>query len=839
MAKRGRPKKVTTVHSELAPALRGVVDPDSIRVEEEIIQPDFKETVLEGIRKDVFLDRYSLKDEKGEATELHPDQMWWRVAKGISKIEKTPEKRKEWAKKFYWALSGFKFIPGGRILSGAGTDYKVTYYNCFVLPFPKDSRDGIIENLKAMIEIMARSGGVGINLSSLRPRGSRVQKVNGTSSGPVVWAELYSTATKDVIQQGGSRRGALMLMLYDWHPDIEEFIEVKKDLSKINGANLSVCISDGFMEAVKNDADWELVFPDIKDPDYDNFWDGDLDKWKASGKNVVTHRVVKAREMWDKICHAAWASAEPGLHFIERSNKWSNTWYFEKLVSTNPCGEQPLSPWAVCNLGALNVAAFVSDDGTFDYETLDKTARISTRFLDNVIDSTGYFYKENEINQKKNIRRTGLGTMGLGDALIKMKIRYGSDESLEVIKKIYATIRDAAYDESTELAEEKGTFGKFDKEKYLQGHFIQRLPEVIKEKIAKKGIRNAVLLTQAPTGTTSLLAGVSSGIEPVYDFSFVRRDRTGEHTIYHPLFEEWKNSHPGENIPEYFVNANDLTPEEHVKVQAAVQEFTDSSISKTVNAPNAHTVEEVKRLYTLAYELGCKGITYMRDGSRAGVLSHIEEKPEVKEEVADNGNGTVVVEPTDGIQTPATVVTEEVNVARLRRRPDVLVGSTYRLHTPVGNAFVAINSDEQGNPFEVFINVGKAGSDITADAEAMGRLISIALRIPSAYSPKDVAQQIINQLSGIGGSNSLGFGNGKVRSLADAVAKALARHIGTISTYKPYENAPVVKPLEIQEEHSTTSHTSVQRDFCPECGAASLVYEEGCRKCYSCGHSEC
>lgn len=845
---KGRSKKTNQVHSEVAPSLRVTADNNETKV-----------TELEGIRKDVFLDRYSLKDEHGKATERNPEDMWQRTARGIAAVEKTPAKRKKWEEKFYSALADFKFVPGGRILSGAGTDYKVTYYNCFVLPFPKDSRDGIIENLKAMIEIMARSGGVGINLSSLRARGSRVRKVNGTSSGPVVWAELYSTATKDVIQQGGSRRGALMLMLYDWHPDIEEFIEVKKDLTKINGANLSVCISDAFMEAVKNDADWPLIFPDIKEPSYDETWDGDIDKWREQGKVVKVYKVVKAKELWDKICHAAWASAEPGLHFIERSNKWSNTWYFERLVSTNPCGEQPLSPWAVCNLGALNLAAFVKADGNFDYDLLRETSRVAIRFLDNVIDSTDYFYKDIETNQKKNIRRTGLGTMGLGDALIKMKIRYGSDESLETIKKMYATIRDSAYDESAELSKEKGAFGKFDQEKYLQGHFIKKLPQAVREKIAQNGIRNAVLLTQAPTGTTSLLAGVSSGIEPVYDFSFVRRDRTGEHIIYHPLYEEWKVSHPAIAAPSYFVSANDLTPEEHVRVQAAVQEFTDSSISKTVNAPNVHTVEEVKRLYMLAYDLGCKGVTYMRDGSRVGVLSHLGEKEaeaitETFEAKVENVNGN------GQIKAPITEMTDEIKAARLRKRPDVLQGSTYKLHTPIGNAFVSINSDPEGNPFEVFINVGKAGSDITADAEAMGRLISIALRIPSAYPSRQVAQQIVNQLSGIGGSDSLGFGNGRIRSLPDAVAKALAKHLGTVSTYK--QSFPSDKPFNDEEEsavnlevegelkvetmaaeaslqQSLDSTLARNRDFCPECGAASFVYEEGCKKCYSCGYSKC
>ncbi|MDP2720948.1 MAG: adenosylcobalamin-dependent ribonucleoside-diphosphate reductase [bacterium] len=812
---------------------------------------DPSKTVLEGVRAKVFNDRYSLKDPAGSQIEEYPEQMWSRVAAGIAQVEKTQVKRREWATKFYETLKDFKFVPGGRVLSGAGTAYDVTYYNCFVIPSPHDSRNGIIDNLKVMVDIMSRSGGVGINLSSLRPRGARVKKVNGWSSGPVVWAELYSTATHDVIQQGGTRRGALMLMLYDWHPDMIEFIEVKRDLSKINGANLSVNISDAFMKAVKEDKDWELIFPNIDDPDYDELWNGDIEKWKAAGKKVNVYTTVKAREMWDKICQAAWASAEPGTHFIERSNKRSNTWYFEKLISTNPCGEQPLGAWAVCNLGAMNLTAFVEGEvgeGKFNFESLAKNVKVAIRFMDNVVDATGYYFPENR-KQQMGIRRTGLGTMGLGDALIMMGLRYGSNDAMPTVEKIYKTIRDAAYEVSADLAVEKGSFPRFDKEKYLQGWFIKRLPKEIQEKIAKDGIRNAVLLTQAPTGTTSLVSGVSSGIEPVYDFAMVRRDRMGEHVIYHPWYKQWQEEHPGEAHPDYFVSANDLTPEEHVRMQALIQDYTDSSISKTVNAPNAHSVEDVKKLYTLAYELGCKGVTYMRDGSRAGVLSHGDEKKEEKKEeavngeVKSNGNGAPVY---------------------LRKRAEHLQGLTREIATPVGHAFITINTDPVGNPFEVFINVGKAGSDIKADAEALGRMISLALRIPSDFPPKQVLKKIVDQLVGIGGASQMGFGSSRVYSMADAIAKVLSEFLkkqeasetepklngnGVAVTNGNGYREPIAEPEEEQEEvkepvqeepqQAMPMAAEVRRDICPKCGSASFVYEEGCKKCYSCGNSEC
>jgi len=804
---------------------------------------------LDGIREKVFLDRYSLKDPKGNPIEKTPDQMWKRVAKGIAKVEK-PKDRVRWEKKFYEAMRDFKFLPGGRILAGAGTGFDVTYYNCFVIPNPPDSRGGIMANLTQMIEIMAHGGGVGLNLSSLRPRGSRVKKVNGFSSGPINWAELYSLATKDIVQQGGSRRGALMLMLWDWHPDIEEFITVKQDLNKINGANLSVCISDALMEAVKKDENWDLVYPDLDDPRYDKKWTGNLEEWKKIGGKVNVLKTVKAKYLWDLICTAAWKSAEPGLHFLDRSNKRSNTWYFENLIATNPCGEQPLSAWGVCNLGAMNLAAYVKSK-KFDYESFAKDVRVAVRFLDNVIDDTSYFYKENE-KVAKDIRRQGLGILGLADALIKMEVRYGGEESLKIIDKIFKTLRDNAYIASSDIATEKGSFPKFNKEKYLEGWHIKRLPEEIRARIKKQGMRNAVLMTIAPTGSTSLLSGVSSGIEPVYEFEFVRRDRLGEHTMYHPLFEEWKKAHPEDPKPDYFVSANDLTPEEHIKVQAAAQDYVDASISKTVNAPKTHTVEDVERLYTLAYDSGLKGIAYMREGSREGVLSREETKVEEKPKT-----------------TPQPLLP----------RPYMVEGVTYQTDTPVGKTYVTINHNEKKDPFEVFITVGKSGSDVAAMADALGRMISVTLRLNGDLPARERVRQIVAHLVGIGGAKSIGFGANRVRSLPDAVAKVLATHFefavnGAVEdknkshlnghsnghlngiatnghlnniTEKPQEQKQedivVLEQLSLQTPQGDLSAsegiTTGLFDICPECGSGSLAYEEGCRKCYSCGYSEC
>lgn len=781
---------------------------------------------LTGISEKVFLDRYSLKDRLGKPVEKTPDEMWKRIAKAVSVMEPKKE-QKAWEKNFYWAMKDFKYIPGGRILAGAGTGYSVTYYNCFVIPSPSDSRNGIIESLKQMVEIMARGGGVGINFSSLRPRGARVKRVNGFSSGPINWAELFSVATKDIIQQGGTRRGALMLMLWDWHPDIEEFITVKQDLKRINGANLSLCISDSFMEAVEKDADWPLIFPDTDDPEYDAKWNGDIVEWKQSGKKVVVHKVVKAKKIWNLIAEAAWRSAEPGVVFMERYNKLNNNYYWNRINCVNPCGEEGLPPWGVCNLGSINLSALVKEGnvdkkGSFDFYGLKKAVKIAVRFQDNVIDMDTYTFPGIRKVQLEGERRLGLGTMGLGDTLIKLHLRYGSEESLKFINKVYKTIRDEAYSASSQIAKEKKPFPKFDKKLYLKGKFIEQLPFSIKKNIEKRGIRNSILLMQAPTGSTSLMANTTSGIEPVFEFEFIRKDRLGEHVIRHHLYDQWYKKHEKEiksgeiKKPEWFVSANDLSPEDHVKVQAAIQKYVDASISKTVNAPKNHTIDDVQRLYTLAYKLGLKGIAYMREGSREGVLERKEKKPE-----------------------------EQIIPAKytVKPRPMVVHGSTYRVNTPVGVAFITVNTNggSPPEPLEVFITVGKAGTDVYAMAEGLGRMVSLALRFSSHLPVLERVQEIVAQLQGIGGARSSGFGKDKIRSLPDAVAKILATHYNLSEDKKlngehkeePKLVSATTQPALIQPQ----THTSF--DICPSCGEATLVHEEGCKKCYGCGYSEC
>src|SRR6056297_629764 len=418
--------------------------------------------------------------------EIDPSQMMARVARGIAE-EEPEEVRDEWRERFQWILEDWKFVPGGRILTGAGTTQKLTYYNCYVVPSPRDSRGGIMDTLTQMTEIMSRGGGVGMNLSTLRPRHAYVKGVNGRSSGSVSWGGLYSFVT-GLIEQGGSRRGALMLILNIWHPDIMDFIDSKRLAGRITNANISVGITDDFMQAVKNDGMWDLVFPDVSDPDYDELWDGDLEAWRARGKKVTKYKSVKAREIWTSIIESAWASAEPGIFFVDRYNALSNSYYYAKINCTNPCGEQGLPPWGVCNLGAVNLSRFVKQ-GKVDWESLGKTVRYAVRFLDDVIDNTPYFFEANRIQQQSE-RRIGLGTMGLAEMMIRLKIRYGGAESEKFLDELFKFIAEQSYLASAEYAAEKGSFAYFEAEKFLESGFMQGMSEEVRDAVRTQGIRN-------------------------------------------------------------------------------------------------------------------------------------------------------------------------------------------------------------------------------------------------------------------------------------------------------------------------------------------------------------
>ncbi|WP_438349824.1 adenosylcobalamin-dependent ribonucleoside-diphosphate reductase [Paenibacillus sp. FA6] len=792
--------------------------------------------------------------------EKTPEEMWDRLAKAMSSVEETPELQAEWQGKFRYLLDDWKLVPGGRIAAGAGASEELTLFNCYVIPSPKDSRGGIMNTLSEMTEIMARGGGVGINLSSLRPHRSIVKGVNGSSSGAVSWGGLFSYTT-GLIEQGGSRRGALMLMMNDWHPDVLDFITVKQTMGQVTNANLSVCVSNGFMKAVKEDLDWELVFPDTTMPDYDEVWDGDLDKWKQAGRKVIPYRTVKAREIWNTITEAAWKSAEPGIVFMERYNDMSNSWYFNPIICTNPCGEQGLPAWGVCNLSAINLSKFYdAQKHDVDWDELATTTRYSVRFLDNVINKTPYHFEENEKNQK-NERRVGLGTMGLAELMIKLNIRYGSPESLEFLDKIFGFIARESYLASADIAAEKGSFTAFDAEKYLQSGFMRNMTEAFPEvgqAIREKGMRNVTVITQAPTGSTGTMVGTSTGIEPYFAFKYYRQSRLGYDEQFVPIAQEWLEAHPGQELPEYFVTSMDLSAKEHIYVQAAIQRWVDSSISKTANCPSDFTVEETAELYELAFDLGCKGVTIYRDGSRDVQVLNTEKKEDEKEsvdnvaqeveeeqQVVDHIAGeNVALESLSGsLTSEATVESQETKVVdkQYKRRPQVLRGATYKVNTPFGMAYITIN-DLNGIPSEIFLNVGKAGSDVFAMAEALGRVCSLFLRYGDHGQKVEL---LIKHLKGIGGSGAIGFGANRVESIADAVAKALESHVQSdTGSEHDHDPAPAATTRAVESANAGSGQRNhgvkqTSRDLCPSCGSAALISIEGCKTCSNCGYSKC
>ncbi|MFL0373472.1 adenosylcobalamin-dependent ribonucleoside-diphosphate reductase [Paenibacillus amylolyticus] len=793
--------------------------------------------------------------------EKTPEEMWDRLAKAMASVESTADQRATWESKFRSVLEDWKLVPGGRIAAGAGASDELTLFNCYVIPSPQDSRGGIMKTLTEMTEIMARGGGVGINLSSLRPRRAVVKGVNGSSSGSVSWGGLFSYTT-GLIEQGGSRRGALMLMMNDWHPDVLDFITVKQTMGQVTNANLSVCVSNAFMEAVKQDGDWDFVFPDTNHPDYDTEWNGDMQQWKAAGHSVVHYRTLKAREIWHTIIESAWKSAEPGVVFMEYYNQMSNSWYFNPIICTNPCGEQGLPGWGVCNLSAINLSKFY-DETNHDvaWDELAETTRISARFLDNVIDATPYHFEENRLNQQRE-RRVGLGTMGLAELMIKLRIRYGSPESLAFLDKLYGFIAKEAYLASAEIAAEKGAFPAFEAEPYLQSGFMKNMvatyPEV-GEAIRKQGIRNVTLITQAPTGSTGTMVGTSTGIEPYFAFKYFRQSRLGYDEQFVPIAQDWLDEHPGEALPDYYVTAMDLSAENHIRVQAAIQQWVDSSISKTANCPADFTVEDTAELYELAFDLGCKGVTIYRDGSRDVQVLSTSKKEEAKTEDENTGEAgektavSAIDNPNNiGGQAGVGSFSSEVDVETLssdqapssatvldkqyRSRPQVLRGATYKINTPFGMAYITIN-DLEGTPGEIFLNVGKAGSDVFAMAEALGRVCSLFLRYGDHGHKVEL---LIKHLKGIGGSGAIGFGANRVESIADAVAKALESHVQSNAQENETgvtKEQNQVKSVYPQVEDQKTFTES--RDLCPSCGSASLMNVEGCKTCSNCGYSKC
>lgn len=575
-----------------------------------------------------------------------------RVADYIASVEKNENLRNKYSNEFSKIIGNFDFIPGGRILSGAGDDTETTLFNCYVtkiLP-PKglehlgsDSRQAIFNTMGKVVEIMARGGGNGICISILRPKDSALSKTKGRSAGSVETGNLFSSLTEWVEQ--ANRRGAQMITMFVWHPDVfytndenhpaykEDFIGAKLKKGFMEGNNNSVLITDDFMYAVENDLDWDLKFPDTTHEAYNKEWNGFIEDWEEKGYPVKVYRTVKARDIWKKLIECSHATGDPGVIYIDRYNEYHNGRYIvgRKIDATNPCGEQGLPPFSTCNLGAVNLSRMLKVVGEdelgeiydIDWDKLEKTVKLGVRFLDNVVDATKYFDEEMEYWQKGE-RRVGLGILGLHDLLIAKRKVYGNDDGNEIIDKVLEFIKITAYKTSIELAKEKGTFPLFDSEGIFQSKFIQSLPDDIKKGIKENGLRNLTLLTIAPTGSTGTMTpsifsdegSVSTGCEPHFALVYERTSRIGKTIEYAAAAKAFKDKHPNKELPEWYVSAMDLTPEQHVKVQAICQKHIDTSISKTVNAPRNFTPEQVREVYELGYKMGLKGITVYVDGSR-------------------------------------------------------------------------------------------------------------------------------------------------------------------------------------------------------------------------------
>lgn len=645
--------------------------------------------------------------------EVFYEQIALRNATGLAEVEVDPERKQQSFEEFYEELSSMNFIPAGRVLYGAGSNTDVTYFNCYVMPYIQDSREGISDHRKQVMEIMSRGGGVGTNGSTLRPRNTLARGVNGKSSGSVSWLDDIAKLTH-LVEQGGSRRGAQMIMLADWHPDIVEFIiskmqnprilrflientedeqikqlakdklkfsplsETEKDLyqsvtnykhmpgmggfteqslqeaeDKLNtggnytvhnpefltGANISVCITNDFMEAVENDEEYDLRFPDVENYTaeemavYNDEWQesGDVREWEERGFGIRTYRTVKAKELWNLINICATYSAEPGIFFIDNANEKTNaTAYGQKVVATNPCGEQPLAPYSVCNLAAVNLASVANkEEKTVDFNKLKRIVQTGVRMQDNVIDATPYFLEENK-KQALGERRVGLGVMGLHDLLIYCETEYGSVEGNRLVDEIFETIATTAYRASIDLSKEKGSFPflqgetteqtKSLREAFVSTGFMQGMPEDIRQGVMEHGIRNSHLLTVAPTGSTGTMVGVSTGLEPYFSFSYYRSGRLGKFIeVKADIVKEYLEQHPEQDpdhLPDWFVTAMTLSPEAHADTQCVIQRWVDSSISKTVNAPKGYAVNQVESVYQRLYKGGAKGGTVYVDGSR-------------------------------------------------------------------------------------------------------------------------------------------------------------------------------------------------------------------------------
>ncbi len=746
--------------------------------------------------------KYRLKEADGTPVDGTVEDSWRRIARALAAEEKNPE---QWEDRFYDALADFKYLPAGRITAGAGTARSVTLFNCFVMGTVPDTMAGIFDMLKEAALTMQQGGGIGYDFSTIRPRGALVHGVAADASGPLSFMDVWDAMCR-TIMSAGSRRGAMMATMRCDHPDIEAFIEAKSDSARLRMFNLSVLVTDPFMEAVKADGSWDLVF------------DGKI------------YRTVEARDLWNRIMQATYDYAEPGVIFIDRINEKNNLSYCETIAATNPCGEQPLPPYGACLLGSINLARLVDkpfEDGAgISDEALDGLVATAVRMMDNVVD-VSRFPLEQQAEEARNKRRIGLGVTGLADALLMMGLRYGSEEAAAKTEDWLKRIARAAYLASVELAKEKGPFPLFEAEPYLASGTMMEMDEDVREAVREHGIRNALLTSIAPTGTISLYAGnVSSGIEPVFAYSYTRKvlqkdgTRTEEEVVDYAV-QMWRDKFGDADLPEHFVNAQVLPPQDHVRMQAAAQKWVDSSISKTINCPEDIGFEAFKDVYMQAYETGCKGCTTYRPNDVTGSVLSVSEKteatpaetPELAQEASEGAEVVYMSEPLD--------------------RPQALEGATYKLKWPDSEhaIYLTINDVVIGGhrrPFEVFIN--SKNMEHFAWTVALTRMISAVFRRGGDVS------FVVEELKAVFDPRGGAWVQGKyIPSILAAIGGVIERHMIAIGFLegegKGLKTDPTAKVVGLE--------TGRPGKACPSCGQFELQMVEGCMTCMSCGHSKC
>ena len=858
----------------------------------------------------VLVRRYVRRGDDGQPVES-VEEMFWRVAYHIARAEETYSGDAiVRAREFYLLLASKKFFPNSPTFTGAGTPLG-QLAACFVLPITDDmGRDpaGIFQSLRDAALIQQTGGGNGFSFSRIRPKGSLVNSSAGQATGPVGFLRVYDHAFGE-IAQGGTRRGANMGVLRVDHPDVEEFITCKIDENQITNFNISVGITDAFMQAVKDDTDWELRFPDVTAPEYRGF-SGTPEQAEARGLPLRTYKTVRARDLFQKIVNQAHHNGEPGVLFLDAANRSNPVPHLYPLEATNPCGEQWLGPYENCCLGSINLAEYCGSNGVVDWDGLRSGVELATRFLDDVVEVNAYVPAVPQLKQAAHrARRIGLGVMGLADLMYHVGVRYGSQEGQEFGAQVMEFVRYHAMRTSVALARERGAFPAikgsiydFEDLRWTPPQPISLYqndwgrPEVdwaeILEGIKKYGIRNAAQTTVAPTGTIATVAGCEGyGCEPVFALAYVRhvndngkdlqltyasprfgsalekagivgeaRQEIIEQVMEHGTCQDI--STVPESVRKVFVVAGDISAEEHVRMQAALQAFVDNSLSKTVNFPEGATVEDVADVYLLAWELGCKGITVYVTGSREKVVLETKATAQKKQPQSTSSLAIPYWPSATGDAAPANLADAEIatQLAAWREtkkpRPHTLIGSTFRVETPLGKAFITVNQNGGGQPFEVFINTAKAGSETAAVSEAIGRLISYVLRLASPIPPRERMAEIVRQLSGIGGGRSLGFGPNRVRSLPDGVGQVLDEYLTGRTTHHVDESGEKSEsPNHFSESIPDLLTVAAQQDsqpvasarqmalktseLCPECGEATMVNEEGCRKCYTCGYSEC